>query len=363
MRGEVSTQGRFFSYVPLESQVPEDHKLRVIREIVEGALSKMDRDFEKSYSKTGRPSIPPEFLLKAMVLQILYGIRSERQLVEHVKYNTLFRWFIGMNEDDRVWDATTFTKNRDRMLEAGIDEKFFEKVLWHAGKKKLLSDDHFTVDGSLIQAWASQKSFKKKDEDKQGPPDDSGGTLTFKGEKRKNDTHASTTDPDARLYRKGMNAGATLCMMGHVLMENRNGFAVDCDMTTAGTKQEREVAEKRFLKKLKKKSGRKTLGADKGYDVSDFVEACREADVTPHIAKKDRAGSRLLDGRVTRHEGYEVSQRKRKRVEEIFGWLKMTGIYRQVKWRGLMKVGWMWRFGLATYNVLRLANLQLKAAV
>ena len=284
--------------------------------------------------------------------------------MEHVKYNMLFRWFIGMNEDDRVWNATSFTKNRDRLLEAGIDKKFFEKILWHAGKKKLLSDDHFTVDGSLIQAWASHKSFRKKEDEKgkKDPPDDKSG-LTFKGEKRCNETHASTTDPDARLYRKSFNAAALLSMMGHVLMENRNGLAVDCELSIAGTKQEREVAKRKFLKKLKKKSGQKTLGGDKGYDVTDFIEACRDAGVTPHIAKKDKAGSPILDGRTTRHEGYEISQKKRKRVEEIFGWLKSTGLFRQVKWRGLMKVGWMWRFGLATYNILRIANLQIRAAV
>jgi transposase len=372
MRGEVSNQQKFFSYVPLESQVPQDHKLRVIREIVEDALCRMDRDFERAYSGMGRPSIAPEYLLKAMVLQIFYSIRSERQLVEHLKYNMLFRWFVGLNEEDRVWDATVFTKNRDRLLEAGIDQKFFDKILWHAGKKKMLSDDHFTVDGSLVQAWASHKSFQKKEvvsrnDDKKDPPQ-GGATaeseLTFKGEKRSNKTHESKTDPDARLFRKSFNTGAMLSMMGHVLMENRNGLCVECDFTHAENKQEREVAKSKFLKKLASKKGKqRTLGADKGYDVNEFVQSCRKARVVPHIAKKKSCGSALIDGRVTRHPGYEISQQKRKRVEEIFGWLKSVGPFRQVKWRGIMKVGWMWRFGLATYNVLRIANLQIKAGV
>ena len=355
MRGGDAKQEAMWSYISPEKRVPADHPLRPLRELVNGVLHDMSRSFSRLYSSHGRPSVPPEQLLRALLLQVLYSIRSERMLIEQLDYNLLFRWFVGMNMDDRVWSATTFSKNRDRLLGGDIAEEFFERILERARDAQLLSDEHFTVDGTLIDAWAGQKSFKpKKSTAPEGPPDDSGNpTVDFRGEKRSNASHASTTDPDARLFRKSSGTGARLCYSGHVLMDNRHGLAVDGRLTPAGSKVERDAGLD--MARRIRGSKRVTLGADKGYDVRSFVKGLRAINVTPHVAGKARYSS--IDGRTTSHHGYEVSQRKRKRVEEIFGWLKTVGLLRKTRHRGQQRVGWMLMFTLAAYNLTRIRNL------
>jgi transposase len=355
MRGDNNEPEPVFSYITAAQRVPKDHPLRAIRTMVDDVLRRMWSDFEKLYSHTGRPSIPPERLLRALLLQVLYSIRSERMLMEQLDYNLLFRWFVGLSMDDRIWDATVFTKNRDRLLRGHIAQLFFEQVLAEARERGLTSDEHFTVDGTLVEAWASLKSFKRKDgSDRQTPPDDPGNpTVNFHGEKRSNETHRSTTDPDARLATKGNRQEAKLCFMGHVVMENRNGLAVGARLTQATGKAEREAALE-LVGDIPRKR-RITLGADKGYDVPGFVEDLRKLDVTPHVARKIRYSG--IDGRTTRHAGYEVSQRLRKRVEEIFGWMKTVGMARKMRHRGLPRVGWVFTFGLAVYNLVRMRNL------
>jgi len=358
MRGDDRHQGMMFSYVAPEMRVPQDHPLRTIRRMVDAVLKELSPQFSRLYSDTGRPSIAPEKLLRALTLQILYSIRSERLLMEQLDYNLLFRWFVGLEMDDRVWDATVFTKNRDRLLAGEIDGLFFERVLELARQKSLLSDEHFTVDGTLVEAWAGQKSFRPRTGKRPSPPDDPGNaTVDFRGQSRTNETHVSTTDPEARLYRKSSGTESKLCYAGHLLMENRHGLIVDARVSQATGKAEREVA----LAMLEDLPGnhRVTLGADKGYDVAEFVQTVRRLNVVPHVAAKVE-GYSALDGRTTRHVTYRISQRCRKRVEEAFGWLKTIGLMRKTRHRGVAKVDWMFRFTTAVYNLVRMKNLELQ---
>jgi transposase len=316
----------------------------------------MSERFDGMYAKTGRPSIPPEKLLRAQLIQMLYSIRSERLLMEEIDYSMLFRWFVGMNLDEPVWDPTVFTKNRNRLLEGDVAREFLAKVVGQAQAKGLTSDEHFTVDGTLIEAWASLKSFQRKDQ-KNTPPDDPGNpSVDFHGEKRSNQTHESTTDPDARLARKGNGKEAKLSYNGNLLTENRNGLIVNTELFQANGTAERDAA----LVMLEQIPGgrRVTVGADKGYDTKDFVAECRHLQVTPHVAQNvNRNGGSAIDGRTTRREGYEVSQRKRKRIEECFGWLKTIALIRKVRHRGIEKVGWVFTFAAAAYNLVRMRNL------
>jgi len=356
MRGDnQEQQGAMWSYVPMEQRIPVDHPLRRMRPMVDAILEEMSPRFDELYSRVGRPSIAPEKLLRALLLQVLYTIRSERLLMEQLDYNLLFRWFVGLEMDDPVWNATVFTKNRERLLTGEIARGFFERAVAQARERDLLSDEHFTVDGTLIEAWASLKSFKRRD-DVSGPPDDPGNpTVNFHGERRRNDTHASTTDPEARLARKGKAQEAKLCYTGHVLMENRNGLAVAGCVIPASGHAERAAA----LALLGEREGRErvTLGADKGYDTRDFVAAVRLLGVTPHVAQNTTNRASAIDGRTTRHPGYGVSQRRRKRVEEIFGWLKTVGLMRKTRHRGTRRVDWMFTFALAAYNLVRIRAL------
>jgi transposase len=351
MRGDEKRQESMFSYVSPEARVPSDHPLRGIRGMVDRALEELSPAFEGMYARVGRPSVPPEQLLRALLLQALYTVRSERLLMEELNYNLLFRWFVGLGMDDGVWDASTFSKNRDRLLEGQVAEAFFDAVVSQAREAGLLSDEHFTVDGTLIEAWAGQKSFKKKG----SGPGGGGSGEDFHGERRLNETHESTTDPDARLYRKGKGKEAKLCYMGHVLMENRHGLAVGTRVTAATGKAEREAGLALMLEVPEGK--RVTLGADKGYDVLEFIEQMRDLEVTPHIAVKEPTRRGGIDGRTTRHVGYEVSQKKRKLVEQIFGWMKTVGLLRKTHHRGRDRVGWMFTFTAAAYNLVRMRNL------
>ncbi|MCH6563493.1 MAG: IS5 family transposase [Myxococcales bacterium] len=356
MRGTDRTQSTMFSYVSPEARIPEDHPLRATREMTNRALARLDRKFRKLYSRTGRPSVPPEQLLRALLLQVLYSIRSERMLMEQLEYNLLFRWFVGLEMDDRVWDVTVFTKNRDRLLEGEIAESFLQAVLEQARAAGLLSDEHFTVDGTLIEAWAGQKSFRPKDED--GGSSSSGARSTardFHGERRKNDTHASTTDPDARLLRKGRGKEAKLCFLGHVITENRNGLVVATETTLATGTAEREASVK--MMKRVARARRSTLGGDKNYDTQEHVKALRALGVTPHVAQNARNRRSAIDDRTTTHAGYEISQRKRKCVEQVFGWGKTVGPIRKAKHRGVTRVGWMFSFTQAAYNLVRMRPL------
>jgi transposase len=360
MRGEkTATQVELFSYIPMETRIPAKHPLRRLRELVDGVLSEMSRRFDEVYSHTGRPSIPPETLLKASFLQVLYGIRSERLLLEQIEFNWLYRWFVGLTADDAIWDETVFTKNRDRLLSGEVADLFFQRVIAIAEQKKLVSKDHFTVDGTLIEAWASLKSLKKKDSDEKNKDDGDLGnpSVDFHGEKRSNHTHESSTDPESKIYTKSKGVAAKLNYMGHVLMENRNGLAVQTAVTQAGYHAEHDAA----LDMLDEQGGlnRKTLGGDKHYDNNEFCSQLRGMNVTPHVAQNIHARKHrsAVDGRTTRHPGYEISQRKRKRVEEIFGWLKQFGPMRRVHYRGKRKVEFFFKFAVAVYNLLRIHNL------
>ena len=358
MRGTDHQQSGMFSYISAEKRVPEDHPLRAIRAMVDAALRNIGPQFEAMYAKVGRPSIAPEKLLRALLLQVLYTVRSERMLMEQLNYNLLFRWFVGMNIDDAVWNVTVFTKNRQRLLSAEIAKTFFAEVLAQTRSRDLLSSEHFTVDGTLIEAWASHKSFKRKDGSDQQPPDDPGNpTVDFHGERRSNATHQSTTDADARLARKGAGKEAKLSYAGHVLMENRNAIAVNGCVTLAEGRAEPEAA----VAMVEEIPGqhRITLGGDKGYDSKEFVQELRDHGVTPHLACKQTS---IIDERTTRHPGYLISQQKRKRIEEIFGWLKTVAGLRKTRHRGLAKVGWMFTFALAAYNLVRMRNLAAAAA-
>jgi transposase len=354
MRGDDRQQDGVFSYVSPEKRVPKDHPLRAVRQMVDAVLNDLSPQFSQLYSDVGRPSIPPEKILRALLLQVLYSIRSERLLMEQLDYNLLFRWFVGLSMDDVVWDPTVFTKNRARLLSGEIHWLFFERVREQARERGLLSDEHFTVDGTLVEAWAGHKSFKPKDE-KTPPPEDPGNpAVDFTGQKRSNKTHASTTDPDARLYRKSNGTESKLCFAGHLLMDNRYGLAVDVELTQATSLSEREAALK--MAGRIRGSRRVTLGADKAFDVREFVETLRMMKVTPHIAGKNASYS-AIDGRTKRHFGYALSQRKRKRVEEIFGWLKTVALLRKTRHRGVARVGWMFTFATAVYNLIRIRNL------
>src|SRR5579863_1345215 len=355
MRGQDTQQSTMFSFLSPEQRVPADHPLRPIRLIVDRVLVRLDRQFEQMYSAMGRPSIAPEKLLRALLIQVLFSIRSERLLMEMLAYNLLFRWFVGMNMDEDVWVPTVFSKNRDRLLEGEIAELFFDEVLAEAKDEDLLSDEHFTVDGTLIDAWAGMKSFKRKDGSSGGSEDSDPGnpTVNFHGETRSNDTHQSTTDMDARLARKGSGKEAKLCFAGHVLMENRNGLVVNTRVTEATGTCEREASVE-MVEDIPGE-GRVTLGADKNYDTKDHVAQLREKKVTPHVAQKKKHSA--IDGRTTRHTGYKVSQEKRKRVEEIFGWMKTVAMLRKTRHKGLLRVGWMFAFAATAYNLVRMRNL------
>lgn len=356
MRGEDRDQTGMFSYISPEKRVPKDHPLRAMRQLVDTALLDMDSDFRELYSNVGRPSIAPEKLLRALVLQVLYSVRSERLLMEQLDYNLLFRWFVGLDMDDTVWAPTVFSKNRERLLDGEIAAKFFDRILDNAREFRLLSDEHFTVDGTLIEAWAGHKSFKAKGGRKQPPSSDSTSNpdTDFTGQKRSNKTHESTTDPDAKLYRKSHGTESKLCYAGHVLMDNKYGLAVDGLLTQATGRCEPEAALEMVHSATLR--SRVTIGADKAYDTRSFVQALRRLKMTPHIAGKNASYS-MIDARTTRHPGYEVSQRKRKRIEEIFGWMKTVGVMRKTRHRGSGRVGWMFMLTLATYNLVRMRNL------
>jgi len=363
MRGSDERSGSLFSYVDLESRVGGDHPLRTIREIANAALSDLSRAFTALYTDFGRPSIAPEKLLRAMLLQAFYGIRSERQLMERLEFDLLFRWFVGLGVDDPVWDHSTFSKNRDRLLEGEIAAKFLSAVLAQPKVKRLLSSDHFSVDGTLIEAWASIKSFRSKDggdDDRPGPGRNA--ERNFHKEKRSNETHQSTTDPEARLYKKGDGQPAKLCYIGHALMENRHGLAVGGGISQATGTAERETALE-LIDECRRKGRRITLGADKAYDVTQFVHDLRDRSVTPHIAidghlsKTGKPRKTALDGRTTRHVGYDISQRCRKRIEEVFGWIKSSAGLAKVKLRGRERVDAAFTMALVAYNLIRLPKL------
>jgi transposase len=356
MRGRFFDQGGMFSYIRPEQRIPADHPLRKVRELVREVLGELNQTFGKLYSREGRPSIPPEQLLSALLLQVFYSIRSERQLMEQLNYNLLFRWFVGLSPDDPIWDPTVFTKNRERLQQGDVFQEFMAKLLEHEKVKPLLSDEHFSVDGTLIEAWASHKSFKPK----QAPKGDDGSN--FHGQARKNDTHQSTTDPEAKLYRKADGREAKLCYMGHALMENRNGLAVGGMVTQANGTAERRASEA-MLKNKAKGSTRITVGEDKAYDTSDHVAALRQISVTPRIAQNDsltKTGKRrrsAIDARTTRHIGYQISQTCRKMTECIFGWGKQHGTMRKTKHRGIAAVAADFMLNLIAYNLVRIPRL------
>jgi transposase len=357
MRGYDHQQSGIFSYVSPETRIPEDHPLRPIRAMVDVALKALSPLFEAMYSSFGRPSIAPEKLLRALLLQILYTVRSERLLMEQLHYNLLFRWFVGMSVDEPVWDASTFSKNRDRLLEADVAREFFQQVVGQSRQAGLMSDEHFTVDGTLIEAWASLKSFQRKDAPVNQDPDDPGNpTVDFHGEKRSNQTHESTTDADARLARKGNGKEAKLSYCGNLLMENRNGLIADVELLEANGTAERDAA----VLMVERIDGdhQVTVGGDKNYDTKGCVEELRSLKATPHVAQNQtRPGGSAIDGRTTRHAGYQISQMKRKRIEECFGWLKVIALLRKVRHRGIFKVGWVFTFAAAGYNLVRMRNL------
>lgn len=357
MRGSDEQPGYLFSYVSAEARVPEDHPLRPVRAIVDAALRQLSPRFDTLYVKFGRPSIAPEKLLRALLLQVLYTIRSERQLVEQLQYNLLFQWFVGLSLDDAIWDATTFTKNRDRLLTGEIAEAFFQEVLAQVRAQGLLSAEHFTVDGTLVESWASQKSFRPRADDEPRPPAGGNPDVNFRGAPRRNATHQSTTDPDARLARKGPGREAKLSYAGHVLMENRHGFVVDTRLTPADGYAEIDAALI-MLEALPARDG-VTVAADKAYDAARFVEECRQMGITPHVAQKPHSA---IDARTTRHPGYTISQRRRKRVEEIFGWMKTTGLLRKLRHCGGPLVAWIFTFTAAAYNLVRLRTLLAASA-
>jgi transposase len=357
MRGNDKQQSAMFSYLSPEERVPAGHPLRPVRKMVDAALEEMSADFEAMYSWTGRPSIAPEKLLRALLLQILYTVRSERMLMEELSYNLLFRWFVGLNMDEPVWVPTVFTKNRDRLLEGDIARRFFDCVLNQARTADLLSDEHFSVDGTLIEAWASQKSFQRKDGPPQPPTDDPGNpTIDFRGERRSNETHESATDVDARLARKSGGHESKLAYCGNAMIENRHGLVVDAELFQCNGTAERDAA---LVMTERVEGGKRiTVSADKGYDTRDFVEEIRAMNATPHVAQNtNRRGGSAIDGRTTRHSGYAISQIRRKRIEEVFGWMKTVGVLRKTRHRGVHRVGWVFTFTAAAYNLVRMRKL------
>ena len=362
MRGSDERTGSLFSYVGVEARLRPNHPLRAIRALTDETLAAMERDLASLYSEIGRPSIAPQMLLRAMLLQAFYSVRSERQLMERMEFDLLFRWFVGLGADDPVWDASTFSKNRDRLLDGDVAARFLAALMARPKVKRLLSSDHFSVDGTMIQAWSSMKSIKpieredNASDDDGSPPPSIGrnAEANFRGETRTNATHASTTDPDARLYRKGPGMEAKLAFLGHALMENRCGLVVDACLTKADGHAERLAA----LAMIEKHADRPhpiTLGADKGYDSADFVNELRSMNVRPHVARRLRGSA--IDRRTTRHPGYAASQRLRKRIEEVFGWMKTVGGMRRPMLRGIDRVGWAFSFVAAAYNLVRLPKL------
>lgn len=353
MRGEANPQPSMFSYIDIESRIPQSHPIRKIRRIVDEAIINIEASFDEMYSTEGRPSIPPEQLLRALLLQILFTIRSERQLIERIDYDLLFRWFVGLGLDDRVWHHSTFSKNRDRLLSINVDELFFEAIKSQAASHQLLSREHFSLDGTLLDACAGIKSFKPKASKQDDDGDDDNQGVDFHGKSLSNETHASTTDADARLFRKGPNKEAKLRHMGHLLTENRHGLIVEAMVTETGTSQEWEAGFDMLC--VQSTYPGMTVGADKGYDVATFVEDCRFLNITPHVAAKEKGSQ--IDGRTTRHPGYEISQRKRKQIEECFGWMKTIGLLGKLRHRGKAKVDWIFRFTAAAYNITRMKVL------
>ena len=352
MRGnDDQLQPGMFSYVSLEERVPTEHPLRAIRALVDQVLAKMSPDFAGLYAAVGRPSIPPERLFRALLLQVFYSLRSERLLMEQLNYNLLFRWFVGLEIDDAVWSHAVFSKNRDRLLNQDLAQKFFAHVKEQAAG--LMSDEHFTVDGTLIEAWAGQKSFRRKDDGGSG----SGGD--FHGESRRNQTHASRTDPEARLYKKSAGQESKLSYLGHTLVENRNGLIAAAMTTQADGRAERDAALLMLYELTRKRSGRITTGADKAYDTRDFVDTVRELGVTPHVARRQHGA---IDERTSRHPGYAISLSKRWLVEKPFGWLKQIGPLKKVKLRGLAKVDWLFVFSCAAFNLIRIPKLRAQSA-
>jgi transposase len=357
MRGHDRQQNHVFSYLSPEQRVRQDHPLRPIRRMVDEILKQLSPQFSRMYAKVGRPSIPPEQLLRAQLLQMFYSVRSERLLMEEIDYNILFRWFVGLNLDDEVWDATVFTKNRDRLLEAEVAKEFLAHVVAQAREQGWTSDEHFTVDGTLLEAWASLKSFQPKDKKDASPPDDPGNpTVNFRGEKRSNQTHASQTDPDALLARKGVGKEAKLSYSGNLLVENRHGLIVSSTVWEAtGTAE--PLAAMAMLQQIPG-TNRVTVSGDKGFDTAEFVRECRNMCVTPQVAQNlRRRGGSAIDHRTVRHAGYALSQKKRKRIEECFGWLKTIALLRKVRHRGTLKVDWIFTFACAAYNLVRMRNL------
>ena len=364
LRGSDERTGSLFSYVGVEGRLRPDHPLRTIRVLTDETLAAMERELAALYSGIGRPSIAPQMLLRAMLLQAFYSVRSERQLMERMEFDLLFRWFVGLGADEPVWDASTFSKNRDRLLEGDVAARFLATLMARPRVKRLLSSDHFSVDGTMIQAWASMKSVKPIDVDRgpdDEPPPSSGrnAEADFHGETRTNATHASTTDPEAKLYRKGAGMEAKLAFLGHALMENRCGLVVDACLTQANGHAERLAA----LAMIEKRADRPralTLGADKGYDTSDFVNELRSMKVRPHVTRRLRGSA--IDRRTTRHPGYRASQRIRKRIEEAFGWMKTIGGMRRPMRRGADRIGWSFTFAAAAYNLVRLPKLLAEPA-
>jgi transposase len=362
MRGEDPRNDAMFSYVTPEARVRADHPLRPIRRMTDAALARLSPRFDRLYATTGRPSIPPEKLLRALLLQLLYSIRSERLLMEDLDYSVLYRWFVGLSLDDPVWDATTFTKNRDRLLDGDIADAFFAEVLAAIKQEGLLSDEHFTVDGTLLEAWASHKSFRPKTASHRPPDDPKNPTVNFHGQARRNDTHHSTTDPDARLYKKAVGREAKLGYLGHLLTENRHGFIIDTAVTAASGPAERDAAIV-MLGELPLTTQRITVAADKAYDTRAWVAAVRQMGITPHVVPNEFGyGGSAIDARTTRHPGYRLSHRKRQLVEQAFGWLKTVALFRKLRHRGGRLVDWQFAFGAAAYNLVRWRNLVARQA-
>ncbi len=360
MRGQDSSQDSFFSYGSLEEKIPQTHPLRPIRAVVDEALKGLSRHFSRLYAPGGRPSIPPEKLLRGLLLMVLYSIRSERRLIEELEYNLLYRWFVGLGMDESVWDATTFSKNRERFIDGEVARRFFQQVLREAKQRDLVSEEHFSVDGTLIEAWASLKSFRPKDDSSQPPEDPGNATVNFRGERRSNETHQSQTDPEARLARKGDGKEAKLSYCGSVLIENRHGLVVDTELLHATGTAERDAA----MMMAERIDGvqRVTLAGDKNYDTRDFVRELRHMNITPHVAQNSaRNGGSAIDSRTTRHAGYAVSQQRRKVVEEFFGWLKTVAGQRKTRYRGVWRVGWIFTFAAAAYNLVRMRTLAANA--
>jgi transposase len=364
MRGSTLQQGEMLSTLTPDQLVPADHPIRRIRRIVDAALAELHGDFDAMYSRVGRPSIAPERLLKSCLLIALYSVRSERQFCERLQYDMLFKWFLNMNIGDAAFDPTTFSKNRDRLLEHEVAHRFFEAVRGEAERRRLLSDEHFTLDGTLLEAWASVKSVRPKDDDDRTPPQGRNAAVDFHGERRRNQTHASTTDPQALLAKKSYGTAAKPSYAGHLLMENGNGLVVGAALTAATGFAERETGLRLLYERRRERptEARWTVAGDKGYDTKDFVAGCRALKVTPHVTQNTRNRRSAIDGRTTRHPGYAMSQRVRKRVEEIFGWTKTVGGGRKLRYIG-QKRNEMWMLlTVATYNVVRMANLEPVAA-